>query len=316
MSPRDRVNLLDARLELTRYLTPDELSELAGVRLPVLTVDPGTLDITTLLAKHHAFGATLLDGIVTNSLRIGDQIGIQLLGPGDVLIPTSELLPPWLADFGSHTAAPVRLGLFGNDLLAAAYRWPRIVHGLYACLGDQLQRLTAQLVICQLPRVEDRVLAMLWLLSESWGQVTPSGVRLPLALTHDTLGGLVGAARPTVTLALRELTDRGAVVHQDSGWLLLGLPPEPGESPAHVLPAEVQQADSDLWSPPVAPADPNIAYAELRSTLHRLREQHRTDMETSRQQLKAVINARGRMAATRERITENALRRRWPPSPR
>ena len=72
--------------------------------------------------------------------------------------------------------------------------------------------MTVQLVICQLPRVEDRVLAVLWLLAESWGHVTPAGVRLPLALTHETLGALIGARRPTVTLALRKLTDDGTLV--------------------------------------------------------------------------------------------------------
>ena len=34
---------------------------------------------------------------------------------------------------------------------------------------------------------------MMWLLAESWGQVTSAGTTLPLTLTHDTLGGLVGA---------------------------------------------------------------------------------------------------------------------------
>jgi hypothetical protein len=53
---------------------------------------------------------------------------------------------------------------------------------------------------------------------------------LPLALTHETLGGLVGARRPTVTLALRELTERGALVHQSPGWLLLEAPLAPLET--------------------------------------------------------------------------------------
>lgn len=44
-------------------------------------------------------------------------------------------------------------------------------------------------------------------------------------LTHDALGALVGARRPTITLAVRELTDRGAIVRQDQGWLLVEPPP-------------------------------------------------------------------------------------------
>ncbi|MGH2886805.1 MAG: helix-turn-helix domain-containing protein, partial [Solirubrobacteraceae bacterium] len=204
---RERVPLLDLRPELTRHLTADERAELSSVKLPVVACGPGRVKLPELLGSHKAFGAAVFDGLVIASLRIGEQTGLQVLGPGDVLPGGTELWPDWLADAGFQTATEVKLGLFGNDLLVTAHRWPRIVEGLYASVSEQLRRLTAQLVICQLPRVEDRVAAMLWLLAESWGYVTPGGIRLPLTLTHETLGALIGARRPTVTLALRKLTE-------------------------------------------------------------------------------------------------------------
>jgi hypothetical protein len=237
MVPSDRVHFLDASLELTQHLTADERAELAGASLPVITVGPGPLDLEQVFTEHRAFGATVFDGLVMSSLRVGEQTGIQLLGPGDLLIPRNEFWPTWLAGLDFRTAAPIQLGLFGNDLLAAAYRWPRLIEGLYASIGDQLQRLTVQLVICQLPRVEDRILSMLWLLAESWGHVTPGGVRLPLALTHETLGALVGARRPTVTLALRKLTEDEALVPEYPGWLLVGAPPPAAKPVPRIVPA-------------------------------------------------------------------------------
>ena len=43
---------------------------------------------------------------------------------------------------------------------------------------------------------------------------------------------LIGAKRSTVSLALSELTERGALVRQNGNWLLLESPPEPiGEMP-------------------------------------------------------------------------------------
>jgi hypothetical protein len=316
MAAKDRVSLLDARLELTRHLTQDELAELAGVSLPSVVVEPGPFELSALLSTHDAFGATLLDGIVTNALRIGEQTGIQLLGPGDLLLAGSEIYPEWLACFEFRAATPVRLSLFGRDLLAAAYRWPRIVQSLCACVGDQLQRLTAQLVICQLPRVEDRVVGILWLLAESWGHVTPGGVRLPLALTHETIGALIGARRPTVTLALRKLVEVGVVVPQDSGWLLLE-PPQQSTAASATVPA-VQPADllPGRWAAVTAPtaADPSVAYAELRETVSRLRAQHTADAEHTREQLMRVRKDRVRILAMRKRIAQDALRRRHPPS--
>lgn len=311
----DRVPLLDARLELTRHLADGERHELAGVSLPVLTAGPGPLELNALLASHNAFGATVLDGIVMNTLVVGEQTGIQLLGPGDLLVPGSELWPDWLATFEFRANAPVRLGLFGNDLLAAAYRWPRVVQGLYVSIGEQLQRLTAQLVICQLPRVEDRLLAMLWLLSESWGQVTSAGVRLPLALTHETLGAMIGARRPTVTLALRRLTEDGAIVHQDTGWLLVQSPPLPAGAKPRILPADIPGVSPDRWTvPQPSPDDPSATYAELLDAVRRLRERHALDREETRRQLTRARTARVRMSAIRQRIEEEAIRRRRPPS--
>ena len=320
MAANERVSLLELKVELARFLRRDERSELAGISLPVVAIDEGQLELGNLLATHNAFGATVLDGLVMNMLGIGEHAGIQLLGPGDLLIPGDEPFPTWLGGIESRTAGSVRLGLFGVELLTAAVRWPRIIHGLYACIGDQLQRLTAQLVICQLPRVDDRVLAMLWLMSESWGQVTPSGVRLPLALTHETLGALVGAARPTVTLALRKLTEEGAIVHQDAGWLLLEPPPEPAPPTAKVLPPVLAPiSERGLWAQTQTQAeaqahDQSLVYAELRETVRQLREQHRFGREQTREQLARVRTARVYMSAIRKRIEEDALKRRVPPS--
>ncbi|MBV9805753.1 MAG: Crp/Fnr family transcriptional regulator [Solirubrobacterales bacterium] len=314
MVTQERIPLRDARLELTRYLTAEELAEVASISLPVVTVEAGDLDLDGILMTHRAFGAAVLEGLVMNSMRIGEQAGIQLLGPGDLLVPRSDLLPAWLADFESHSAGLVRLGLFGNELLAAAYRWPRVLQGLYACIGDQIQRLTAQLVICQLPRVDDRVLAMLWLLSESWGHVTPSGIRLPLTVTHETLGALVGAARPTVTLALGKLADDGAIVHQDSGWLLLRPPPRAVTPPPKILPPDVADDAPGRWTIDPEPVDPSIARAELRDAIHRLRARHQLDRQQAREQLEQVRSGRTHMIAVRQRIEETAFRRPAPPS--
>lgn len=316
MAATERVPLLDTRIDLTRSLTSDERAEIAAVSLPVVMAEDDGAELYALLAQHDAFGATVLDGLVMNSMRIGEQTGIQLLGPGDLLLPGSDPAPKWISGLEARTAAPARLALFGNELLNAAHRWPRILQSLYTYTGEQLRRITAQLVICQIPRVDDRVHAMLWLLAESWGHVTSSGVRLPLLLTHETLGALVGARRPTVTLALRNLVQRGAIVHQDSGWLLLEPPAPAGSSEAHILPPETAPFVPSSWADGVEQRqeDPFDAYAELRDTVRRLREQHLIDRQHVRDQLTRVRGARLRVIATRKRIGEDAIRRRSLPS--
>jgi DNA-binding transcriptional ArsR family regulator len=49
---------------------------------------------------------------------------------------------------------------------------------------------------------------------------------MPLSLSHRLLGQLVGARRPTVTLALARLDDAGLVHREDDGtWVLHGHQP-------------------------------------------------------------------------------------------
>jgi DNA-binding transcriptional ArsR family regulator len=51
--------------------------------------------------------------------------------------------------------------------------------------------------------------------------VSGDSVAIPLRLTHQELGRYVGARRPTISLALKELQDTGKVARRDDGnWLL------------------------------------------------------------------------------------------------
>jgi CRP/FNR family transcriptional regulator, cyclic AMP receptor protein len=309
-----RVRFLDAKFELARRLSPDERAELAAVTLPVVEVAEGPLELRAILDAHKAFAVGVLGGLAVHVIQIGEQSGIQLLGPGDVLIQPNADPPSWVEDAAFRAPASMSLTLLGDDFLVAARRAPYLIPALYDCIADQMQRLGSQLVICQLPRVEQRVLAILWLLAETWGHVTPGGVRVPMALTHETLGGLIGARRPTVTLALGKLTEDGSVLRQESGWLLLEPPPEPAGAP-RVLAPGLAGISLSRWAPePEPPADPSDRYAGLTDTVRVLREQHVHDRQELRERLSRVRVARVRMAAMRERISEDVLKRHDPPS--
>jgi hypothetical protein len=168
-----------------------------------------------------------------------------------------------------------RVALFGGEVLAAFRRWPALAAGFHARMGEQAERLAVQLAICQLPRVEERLLALMWWLAESWGRVTSVGTLLPLAMTHDVLGALVGARRPTVTLAIGELVERGAIARQDRGWLLLEAPP----TPAHVAPTlddpTLIPPGDNVWSN-IDEEEPwsQVEHATLLEHVARLRAQH------------------------------------------
>ena len=53
-------------------------------------------------------------------------------------------------------------------------------------------------------------------------KVTPAGVHVELGLTHEQLGRLVGARRPSVTTALGALRAAGLLDRTGDGYVLLG----------------------------------------------------------------------------------------------
>ena len=63
---------------------------------------------------------------------------------------------------------------------------------------------------------------MLWHLAARWGKVEPGGIRLPLPLTHQLLGRLIGAERPSVSHALARLAETGLVTGHGNEWHIHG----------------------------------------------------------------------------------------------
>ena len=67
-----------------------------------------------------------------------------------------------------------------------------------------------------------RLTLLLWHLAARWGKVERGGIRLPVPLTHQLLGRLVGAERPSVSHALGRLADAGLVRGHGDEWHLSG----------------------------------------------------------------------------------------------
>ena len=72
------------------------------------------------------------------------------------------------------------------------------------------------------PRLELRLTLLLWHLARPLGPGQPGGIRLTVPLTHQLLGRLVGAERPSVSHALSRLSHAGLVTGHGDEWLLHG----------------------------------------------------------------------------------------------
>ncbi|HYB25585.1 MAG TPA: hypothetical protein VEF89_03130 [Solirubrobacteraceae bacterium] len=300
MNGSSSVSLLDIQPDLADVLVEEQRIEAQRFLLPVVAVDKGD-DVARLLEASRAFGAIVFDGMLIEALQISKDPTLRLIGPG-AFVPPADAVPS-MPVLDARLFAPVstRLVLLEDRILVAARRWPWIVSGLHARMLEHSQRLATQLAICQLPRVEDRLMAVMWLLAEFWGRVTPAGIRVPLSLSHEILGGLVGARRPTVTLAVSKLAERGSLIRQEDGWLILEPPGAPLSTEPKAPELLLTARGGSAWTA----RDPvQQGPEELRILI-----QHLAGIAQTRQELAQDQKARAREQADEARAMRERARR-------
>ncbi len=294
------ISLLETEPDLADVLSDEQRTEAQQFLLPVADVDKGG-DVAGALEESGAFGAIVLEGMLVQSLQISEDPTLRLIAPGS-FVPSAHgqgSMPVGGARL--FVPVPTRLVLLDERLLVAARRWPWIVSSLHARMLEHSERLATQLAICQLPRVEDRLMALMWQLAEFWGRVTPAGTRVPLSLSHEVLGGLVGARRPTVTLALSKLAKQGSLIRQGDEWLIL----EPPATPVSTEPKPPQLKLTDRGNS-VRPAQDPVERRpdELRAVLEQLAHARDAFTRERRRARGLAEAARALREETRRRRTE------------
>jgi CRP-like cAMP-binding protein len=211
--------LLDVMPDL-RHAVPSEDRMLARRALLATTVEVSGGSIAELL--EPAGLVVVVDGVVLRDTSLGERVVTEVLGDGDIIDARDDLEPSLLpVSCGYLVHRPATLAFLDDRFRAAARRWPDLHDVIHQQLERQRRRASTHLAILQLPRVDTRIEAAFRLLADRWGHVTPDGIVVDLPLTHELIGHLVGGRRPTVTLALAELAESGALVRRDDGgWLL------------------------------------------------------------------------------------------------
>jgi CRP/FNR family transcriptional regulator, cyclic AMP receptor protein len=226
---RPRVAVLDVDPELGQELDADQLAAArAAAVAPVVTLPRGAWRPPERAATAGHLGLLVLDGLLTRTIRLLGRTSMQLLGAED-------LVRPWDDDASIGSVArtvtwtvhePARLAVLDRGFAERVTPWPEITAALIARALRHGSWLDSHLAILENPSVELRTLLFLWHLADRWGRVGCDGVRVPVRVTHETLGRLVRAQRPSVTRAVNQLAARGALSRgADGTWLLHGEPP-------------------------------------------------------------------------------------------
>jgi CRP-like cAMP-binding protein len=219
------VRLLEVDPDLGAMIPERDRREEAfeAIMVTELTLAAGRQFDVGLLAGSARHGVLVLDGFVVRELSTSGRVSADLVGPEDVAAARSafggyRLLPHKVA----WTALTLtRLVLLDAHFLDVVARWPEIAMGLVERASRPAQRMLVGRAIGTLPTVDARLLSSLWAWASDWAAVLPGGVMLPVPLSHERLGRLIGAQRQTITAAIGRLRAGGYLDRREDGaWLL------------------------------------------------------------------------------------------------
>jgi CRP/FNR family transcriptional regulator, cyclic AMP receptor protein len=187
--PPARIAWLEARLAVVRWIfgTPRPAELVVPDRLFV--VREGRLALFERAASGH-------------------QVMIAVLDAGAIYSTLGDVEAPGLDALEDLAVSPIP----GPALAALVAREPLLARNVAQAFSERVAMLRATAAVLAEMRVEDRLLARVLQLVDSFGTATPTGARLDLGLTHAQWGLLVGAARESVTLAFGRLRARGELV--------------------------------------------------------------------------------------------------------
>jgi CRP-like cAMP-binding protein len=211
-----RVRLLDVEPDLAAGLNGAELEAVrSSLVVPLFAVRQNTAP--PHLLPTDAIATIVVDGLLVCERETYGRPAAQVFGPGDMVDP--EQLRDGAAAWRALTDAEIVV--LGERYVQTGRRCPQLLRTLAARLLQGCDELQLRAAIVAMPRVEDRLLAMLASFATRWGHITPQGLTLDLPVTHLLLGRLVGARRPTISLALATLREQHLLAREDGGpWIL------------------------------------------------------------------------------------------------
>jgi CRP/FNR family transcriptional regulator, cyclic AMP receptor protein len=226
LDPRHMVALLDADPDLGTGVPPEEAEVARGRAVAaVVELEPPAWDTAPLVARAESgwLGLFVLEGLLLRRVEVGKRSACELFGPTDVIRPwdTDGEYDPLPTSVDWLVLQRTRLAVLDTAFVLRIARWPTITSRIVSRVAQRARYLALTHAVTHLPRAYVRLLILFWLLAERWGRVGTEGVYVTLPLTHEVLAMLIGAHRPTVTIALQRLTRAGFLIRERSDrWLL------------------------------------------------------------------------------------------------
>ena len=223
----DLVRVFDEDPDLLRGLDPSTTDFLRRRALaPKLWLEVGPWTPPPCPAPPRTtFGLLVVEGLMIRSIHLNGRNCPELIGAGDLLRPWDDDQDADAISVTWKALDRTSIAILDDRFASAVCRWPTIMSELLSRTVQRSRTLAFHLAIVHVRHAQTRLRMLLWHLGGRWGRVTPAGVHLPLALTHETLADLACMRRPTASTALQRLCREGELERrQDGTWLLKGDP--------------------------------------------------------------------------------------------
>ena len=223
------VKVLDVDPELGEFLDGTRLAQAKGsVRALQLSLPDGAWDPPAWSHGVRAgLGLLLIEGLLIRRIQISGRYGAELLGPGDLLRPwqQEDAIASVSRSSGWRCLRGGSAAVLDLDFARRITPFPEIHGQLVARALRRSRHLAVTIAILNQPKVDRRLLMLLWQMADRWGVMRGGEVLLPTELPHAVLAELLAARRPTVTTALGTLQQSGRITRTPAGWVLHSPPP-------------------------------------------------------------------------------------------
>ncbi|WP_035990569.1 Crp/Fnr family transcriptional regulator [Leptolyngbya sp. KIOST-1] len=148
----------------------------------------------------------------------GSETLLGLAGPSmPVGLPLTTVDPYWVTAITDVDVLSLPMAeIEGSSVLMA---------GMFRNILLRMQQAEAWLALSGKRLVADRLRHFLLMLAQDFGQVEPSGIRIPIRLTHHQLATAIGTTRVTVTRLLKDFKAEGWL-RIDQRHMVLQLDPQ------------------------------------------------------------------------------------------
>lgn len=226
----EHVRVLDVDRGLASALSEEELALARRYAVAeVVELGRGMHDPQQCFDGGGLLGLLVIDGLLIRQVAVADRHCGELVGPGAVLRPWDDFgqAAPLPFDVSWRVIRETQLALLDRRFLATIIHWPPLIEAFTARAAERAHTLAFNVAIHCLRHVHVKLLALFWHLADRFGRVTSEGTHVPLPLSHSDLAELVGAQRPSVSVALKRLDQEGLVTRRtdDNTWLLSHEPP-------------------------------------------------------------------------------------------